>query len=242
MIIETKLRSLIKAITWRATATLTTITLVYLFFGRIDTALEIGGIEVTLKIFLYILHDRGWNKIKFGRKKFDPFVLWFTGLPVSGKTAIADAVYKELNKKDFEIERIDSHDVRELFPEVGFSRAERLYHLKRISFMIRILEKNKVSVVASFVSPYKEARDQIRKMIKTNYVEIYVKTKIETCKKRDERGVWERAVKGEIKNFTGVSDIYDEPESPDIILDTDQLSIEESAQKVIDYLEKSIDI
>jgi adenylylsulfate kinase len=239
MIIETKLRTLTKAITWRITATLTTIVLVYLFTGRVGMALQVGAIEVVLKIIFYFLHDRGWNKIKFGKKKFDPFVVWFTGLPVSGKTSIANRVFELLKNKEFELERIDSHDVRGMFPEVGFEREDRILHLKRVSFLVKMLEKNKVSVIASFVTPYKEARDVIRDMIDLNYIEVYVKTPLETCKIRDTRGVYERAERGEIRNFTGISDTYDEPIDPDIILDTEQLSVEESARRVIQYLQKN---
>jgi len=242
MIIETKLRSLIKAITWRIIATLTTIGLVYLFFGRLDTAVKVGVIEVTLKIIFYILHDRGWNRIRFGRKKIDPFVLWFTGLPLSGKTTIADRVFAALQKKEFEVERMDSHDVRELFPEVGFTRDERILHLKRVSFLVKMLEKNNVSVVASFISPYREAREEIRRMIDTNYVEIYVKASVETCQKRDTDGVYRRAQEGKIPNFTGISDTYDEPRNPDIILDTDRLTVEESTRIVLQYVEKKLNV
>lgn len=242
MIIETKMRTLVKAITWRVTATVTTIVLVYLFTGRVDTALEVGVLEVTLKILFYFLHDRGWNKIKFGRRKFNPFVIWFTGLPVSGKTTIAGRVLEMLKDKEFEIEWIDSHDVRKFFPEVGFEREERILHLKRVSFLIKMLEKNNVSVIASFVSPYEEAREIIRDMIDYNYIEVYVKSSVETCKKRDTRGVYQRAERGEIRNFTGISDTYDEPRNPDILLDTETLSVDESAEKVIGYLEKKLNI
>lgn len=240
MIIETKLRSVLKTLTWRVIATVTTIGLVYLFFGKLETAAAVGGIEVVLKVLFYFLHERAWGRSSIGRKKIDPFVLWFTGLPLSGKTTIADLVHDRLVKKKLEMERLDGRDVRKLFPEIGFSRDERIQHLKRISFLIKMLEKNKISVVASFISPYKESRDQIREMINQGYIEIYVKADIETCRKRDKKGKYLRADKGEIKNFTGVSDVYEEPESPDIILDTDKLSYEECADTVIRYVEKNL--
>lgn len=240
MIIETKTRSLVKAISWRIVATLTTIILVYIFFGKLELAAAVGGIEVVLKFVFYFLHERGWSLVRFGRKKVEPFVLWFSGLPVSGKTTIADLVYEKLSKKSLDIERIDSKNVRKFFPEVGFTRKERILHLKRVSYLVKILEKNNVSVVASFVSPYKEARENIRKMTGNNYVEIYVKASVETCKTRDERGIYKKAEKGEIKNFTGVSDLYEEPESPHIILETEKYSPTQCAEQVIRFVEKNL--
>lgn len=238
MIIETKYRSLAKAITWRIIATLTTITLVYIFFGRLELAAAVGGLEILLKLLFNFLHERAWLFIKFGKKKLEPFVLWFTGIPVSGKTTIADLVYNNISQGEMEVERLDGSHVRELFPEVGFTRKERIAHLKRVSHVIRMLEKNNVSVVASFISPYIEAREEIRHMIKENFIEIYVKASVETCKKRDKKGMYEKAEKGIIKNFTGISDVYEEPRSPALVLDTESFTPEQCCEQVISYVEK----
>jgi adenylylsulfate kinase len=240
MIVETKYRSMTKAITWRIIATLTTVILVYIFFGRLELAAALGGLEVLLKLLFNFLHERAWLAIKFGKKKMEPFVLWFTGLPACGKSTIADMVFDRLSHREFEIERLDGRDIRKLYPEVGFTRQERIAHLKRVSHMIGILEKNKVSVVASFISPYTESRDEIRKMIKENFVEIYVKASIESCKKRDTKGMYEKAERGEIKNFTGISDVYEEPRTPALVLDTENCSAEDCAEQVIRYVEKSL--
>jgi adenylylsulfate kinase len=240
VIIETKTRSLAKGITWRITATLTTVILVYIFFGRLEMAAAVGGIEVFLKLFLYFLHERGWGLLKFGRRYVDPFVLWFTGLPCSGKSTIADLVFEDLSKTELSVERLDSKEVRRLFPHVGYTREERLHHLSRVAFLVSMLEKNRVSVVASFVSPYKEARENVRTMTNDNYVEVYVKASIETCKQRDCRGIFKKAEKGEIKNFTGISDVYEEPESPDILLDTEKFSARQCADQVLAYVNKKL--
>ncbi len=240
MIIETKFRSLAKAITWRVIATLTTVVLVYLFFGKLELAAAVGGIEVVLKLLFNFLHERAWLIIKFGRKKVDPFVLWFTGRPLSGKKTIADMVYNELSRGDLEVSRLSGQGVRELFPEVGFTRQERIAHLKRVSHVVRMLEKNNVSVVASFISPYKEARQEINKMVKENYIEIYVKASVDACKKRDKNGMYERAERGEIKNFTGISDVYEEPDSPVLVLDTEKYSNQECSEQVLNYVNNSL--
>ena len=238
MYVETKTRSLLKAISWRIFATTTTTIIVYIFFKRLDLAIAAGAVESVAKIIIYFIHERLWNKIKIGKKKIEPFVLWFTGLPKSGKTAIADAVFEKLKKYDhIPIERIDSKDIRDLIPEIGFDRESRKIHLKRVGILIKRLQKNYTSVVASFVSPYKETRDCLRDMTE-NFIEIYVKASLETCMKRDKKGVYKEAIEGKRKNFTGVSDNYDEPENPDLVLDTEQLSVEESAQKVVEFIKK----
>ena len=119
--------------------------------------------------------------MRWGKKKIEPFNLWFTGLPLSGKTTIADKVYEELEKLDMPIERIDSKDVRELIPDIGFTREDRNRHMHRIGNLIRTLQKNSISTVASFVSPYRESRKAIREMVNNNIV-VYVKADVETCK------------------------------------------------------------
>ena len=237
MYIETKVRSVFKAFSWRFLATFTTAVIVYLFFGRLDLAAAVGVVESASKIVLYFLHERIWNRISWGRKEVTPFVLWFTGLPLSGKTTIADRVYDELKSMGLKVERLDSKQVRSLFPKAGFTREERLTHLGRVAFLCSMLEKNGVSVVASFISPYKEAREFARRICK-NYVEVYVKASLETCIKRDYKGLYEKALKGEIPNFTGVSDPYEEPESPEIVIDTESLSPDEAKDLILDYVKR----
>jgi adenylylsulfate kinase len=238
MYIETKVRSLLKAISWRFFATLTTTTIIFVFFGRLDLAIAAGLVELLIKIMVYFIHERIWYKIKIGKKKVEPFVIWFTGLPKSGKTVIADKVFEKLKKYDYvPIERIDSKDIRDLLPEIGFDRESRKLHLKRVGILIKILQKNSTSVIASFVSPYKETRECIKGMTE-NFIEIFVKASVETCIKRDDKGVYKEALEGKRKNFTGVSDNYDEPENPEIVLDTENLLIEESADIVFEYIKK----
>lgn len=235
MYIETKTRSIIKAISWRILATLTTMTLVYLFFHRLDLAAAVGVLEAFIKMVVYFLHERVWNRIKYGRKEIPSFVVWFTGLPLSGKTTIANLVYEKLKRDGIKVQRLDSKDVRSLFPEVGYTREERNRHIKRVGHLVSILEKQGVSTVASFISPYKESREFVRKLVR-NFVEVYVKASVEACMKRDRSGLYERAIKGEIKNFTGISDVYEEPVKPDIVLDTEKISPEVAAGIVYDYL------
>lgn len=232
---ESHLRSALKTISWRFWATVTTMALVYLFTGALTIAMAIGGIEVILKIIIYFLHERTWDKIRFGRKEISPFVLWFTGLPASGKTTLADSVAKKLSQVGFKVERLDGDNVRNIFPKTGFSKEERNIHIKRVGFLASILEKNGTIVVASFASPYKEARDFVRNLC-GNFVEIFVATPIEVCEKRDMKGLYEKARKGEIKNLTGVNDPYEVPDSPDLIVNTENKSAKDASDIVIKHL------
>ena len=234
---ETNKRSIVKGISWRVVATTTTIIIVYFFFGRLDLAIAAGLIESVLKVGLYWAHERAWFKVRWGKKKIEPFNLWFTGLPLSGKTTIADKVYIELEKMDIPLERLDSKDIRDLIPNIGFTRDDRNRHMHRIGFLIQKLQKNSISTVASFVSPYRESRKAIRTMV-TNNIVVYVKTDIETCKARDYKGKYEKALRGELKNFSGVNDVYEEPQHAEITIDTDSMSADEACAVIVKYVKK----
>jgi adenylylsulfate kinase len=212
--------------------------IVYLFFGDLELAVATVVLESSAKILLYWWHEKIWQKIRWGREKIEPFNLWFTGLPLSGKTTIADLVYKRLKELDIPLERIDSRDVRELFPEVGYSREDRIKHIKKVAYLIRILQKNSISTVCSFVSPYREARKFVREMV-TNNIVVYIKSDVKTCQARDYKGVYEKAIRGEIKNFTGISDIYEEPKYAEIVIDTREISPQEAVDIIVDYVKKS---
>ena len=235
---DTNIRSVVKGISWRVIASITTMIIVYLFFGRLDLAIATGLIETVFKLSLYWIHERAWLKVRWGRKQIEPFNLWFTGLPLSGKTTIADKVYTELEKLHIPLERIDSNNIRELLPNIGYSRSDRNIHMHRIGYLIQKLQKNSVSTVASFVSPYKESRKAIREMVKQNII-VYVKTDLETCKARDYKGVYKRAIAGELQNFTGINDVYEEPQHAEIIIDTDKMSADDAAKLIVKYVKKN---
>lgn len=239
MFIESKKRSVVKAFSWRFFATTTTIIIVFIFFGRLDLAIAAGIFESLSKIFIYFIHERIWNKVKFGKKRIEPFVVWFTGVPLSGKTTIANIVFEKISKYDFPIERIDSKDVREFIPQIGYTRPDRVRHLKRIEHLTCTLQKNSISVVSSFITPYVESRHSLRRNT-TNYIEIYIKASDETLRKRDRKGIYAKAESGEIKNFTGVSDVFEEPVNPEITIDTDIMTPEEAADMIVKYIKKNV--
>jgi len=169
------------------------------------------------------------------------FVLWFTGLPGSGKTTIAKSVRDRLSDMGFKTELLDGDWVRKTInPDAGFTREERKKHLIRVAWIARLLARNGVAVLCSFVSPYRDVRSEIRKIVEGDapFIEVYAKCSLEECIRRDPKGLYKRALAGEIKNFTGISDPYEEPENPDITLDTEHLSVSECVSKVIEYLKK----
>lgn len=239
MFIESKFRSVAKAVSWRFFATATTILIVWIFFGRLDLAIAAGIFESISKIFIYFVHERIWNRVKLGKKRIEPFVIWFTGVPLSGKTTVADLVYERLAVFEFPLERIDSKDIREVIPEIGYERSDRVRHIRRIQHLVKTLQNNSISVVCSFISPYLQSRDDLRKNT-VNFVEVYVKASPETVRSRDSKGIYEKADRGEIKNFTGVSDNYEEPLNPEITIDSDTVSPEEAAEQVFKYIRKNI--
>ncbi|MBC7364680.1 MAG: adenylyl-sulfate kinase [Candidatus Aminicenantes bacterium] len=166
------------------------------------------------------------------------FTLWFTGLPCSGKSAVADRVAEILRARNLKVERLDGDVVRQsLCRDLGFSKKDRDENIRRVTFVAKLLTRNGVAVLTSFISPYREIRAEARREI-GDFVEVYVKCPLEVCMARDVKGMYQKAIRGEIKEFTGISDPYEEPENPEIVLETDKETLEESAQKVIAGLKK----
>ena len=166
------------------------------------------------------------------------FTVWFTGLPCCGKTTVADRVAVILRGKGYRVERLDGDIVRQgLTTDLGFSRKDRDENIRRIAFVAKMLSRNDVIALATFVSPYREARRDARREIE-RFVEVYVRCPVEICVKRDVKGMYKKAREGKITHFTGVDDPYEEPEHPELILDTDKESVDESVQKVLQTLVK----
>ena len=164
--------------------------------------------------------------------------LWFTGLSGAGKTTVALEVEKRLLAKGLPVERLDGDVVREhLARDLGFSRADRDENIRRNSFVAALLTRNGIITLCCFISPYRRAREEARRLI-VSFVEIYVNAPLELCEKRDAKGLYARARSGEIAHFTGISDPYEPPEAPEIELKTGRESAAESAAKIIAYLEQ----
>jgi adenylylsulfate kinase len=166
------------------------------------------------------------------------FTLWFTGLSGAGKTTIAEIVERDLRRRFGRIEVLDGDIVRtNLSKGLGFSREDRNINVLRIGFVANLLTRNGVGVIVSAISPYKEARDQVRRRI-GDFIEVYVDCPVEVCAERDVKGLYKKAYAGEIKEFTGVSDPYEPPAAPELTLRTNEEEPQESARKVIERLEE----
>ena len=166
-------------------------------------------------------------------KESQGFTVWFTGLPCCGKTTVADRVAVKLKEQGYRVERLDGDIVREgLTNDLGFSRKDRDENIRRVAFVANMLSRNRVIVLATFVSPYRQARREARSVI-GRFVEVYVRCPVEICMQRDVKGMYQKARAGVISHFTGVDDPYEEPEHPELILDTDKETVEESVDKVL---------
>jgi adenylylsulfate kinase len=162
-------------------------------------------------------------------------VLWLTGLSGAGKSTVASAVEASLREVGVATEYLDGDAVRALSPS-GFSRAERDAHVRRVGFLASRLEHHGVTVICALISPYAEARDYVRSICAT-FLEVYVCTPLEECERRDAKGLYARARRGQVASFTGVSDPYEPPSRPDLTIDTSRLTLEESVSRVLDLWE-----
>jgi adenylylsulfate kinase len=167
------------------------------------------------------------------------FTLWFTGLSGAGKTTIADIVERELRFRHGKIEVLDGDIVRtNLSKGLGFSREDRDTNVLRIGFVADLLTRNGVGVIVSAISPFKEVRDQVRRNIGDDFIEVFVDAPLEVCAERDVKGLYEKAFAGEIPQFTGVSDPYEPPAAPELHIKTHEEEPHESARRVIAALEE----
>lgn len=232
---DTNLRTILKTISWRITATTTTVIIVYIFTGQIDTAIEVGLMEMVAKMLIYYFHERGWDKLKFGKKEIPSFVVWITGIPLSGKTTIGDLIADELKKDKRKHHRLDSHTVRALFPETGFEKNAVQRHIKRVGHLASILEKNGIVVIASFVSPYRESRQFVRGIC-SNFVEVHLKVDPDDVEKYDRDGFYQKARAGKYINVPGISSVFEVSENPELTFDMKKNSLDEVAKIIIKYL------
>lgn len=171
-------------------------------------------------------------------KNHQGFTIWFTGLPCCGKTTIANQVAFILKKRNYKVEQLDGDIFRQNFSkDLSFSKKDRDSNIQRATFLAKILTRNNIIVLASFVSPYRIQRRNARKEIK-KFIEVYVRCPIEICMKRDVKEMYKKALNGKLKHFTGVDDPYEEPEFPELILDTDSECVDESVIKVLHKIEE----
>lgn len=166
------------------------------------------------------------------------FTVWFTGLSGAGKTTLADRLEPILRERGLNVEKLDGDVVRtHLSKGLGFSREDRDTNIRRIAFVAQLLTRNGVAVITSAISPYESTRSEAREMI-GSFVEVYVRCSIDELSRRDVKGLYAKALRGEIQNFTGVSDPYEEPVNPDVVVDTETETVDQSLEKIVARLEE----
>jgi adenylylsulfate kinase len=169
--------------------------------------------------------------------------LWFTGLSGAGKSTVAHLVEQELRERGHRVEVLDGDVVRQnLSKGLGFSKEDRDTNIRRIAFVADLLSRNGVIAITAAISPYRETRDEARALMDGRFVEIHVQASVEECARRDVKGLYDKAFRGEIKEFTGVSDPYEDPLEPELALETEQETPEESARKVVELVEAQVEV
>jgi adenylylsulfate kinase len=162
-------------------------------------------------------------------------VLWFTGLSGSGKSTIGIEVRERLLAAGAKVEHLDGDTIRGVSPETGFTKPDRDAHIRRVGFLASRLEHHGVFVICTLISPYAESREQVRRMCR-RFVEIHVSTPLHECERRDVKGLYRRARRGEIANFTGIDAVYEPPSAPELRIDTSDISVQAAADLVMTAL------
>lgn len=178
------------------------------------------------------IHDR-WES-----NRHKSCILWFTGLSASGKSTLANALSRKLHDLGVKCYVLDGDNIRHgLNKDLGFSPEHRKENIRRIAEVAKLFVDAGLIVMTAFISPYKEDRDRARKLAKEGeFIEIFVKCCLEECERRDPKGIYKKARSGEIKEFTGISAPYEEPENPEIVVETDKFTLDECLDKIVGYL------
>ena len=226
-------QKVIKAIIYRLYSSLITFLISFILTQHFLVSLSIGVLDSILKIFSYYIFEELWSK--FTRFKAKPAVIFLTGLSGSGKTTIAKALMQQLQKKGIVPILLDGDEIRNVIKQTGFDEQSRKNHNLNVGYMASLLEGQGNFVIVSLISPYEDTRNTIRGLCK-NFKEVYVSTDIKVCMERDTKGLYAKAVSGEIKEFTGISAPYFPPKDPDVNIDTAKLSVPESVKKIFNVL------
>jgi adenylyl-sulfate kinase len=202
-------------------------------------ALNISILWNMVNMLLYYIYECLFS-LKFDTTvQTEGCVVWFTGLPCSGKSTIADALAERLRLRGKCVERLDGDIVRKsLCSDLGFSAEDRKKNLARIAFVSKLLSRNKTVVLCSFVSPYQKDRNDVRREIGGNFIEVYVACTPEECARRDVKGMWKQAKKGKIKGFTGFDAPYERPMNPQVVVSTGTEAVSDSVDTVLEYLDR----
>jgi len=210
---------------------------VYVLTRDIKHSLQLSVALEIVKVCIYFIYECVFDK-KFKLSKDEGFVLWATGCSGAGKTTLMDAVKEELDKSDRRTQRLDGDIVRStLCNDLGFSQKDRNTNITRVTFVAKLLSKNGTGVLCSFISPYRDIRQHVREQT-TNFIELHLVASKQALMERDPKGLYKKAKEGKIKNLTGFDGEFQVPYKPELAINTEVTSIEESVQIILDYLKK----
>ena len=165
-------------------------------------------------------------------------IAWMEGLPCSGKTTLSRAVAERLKARGAKVEILDGDEVRQMFsPELGFSRKDRELHARRVSYVARMLARNGVVVLVAMITPYETSRQTARAVAGVPFVEVWLRCPLDVCRQRDPKGLYRKTQEGQVSRMTGVDDPFEEPLNPDLVIDTNELSVLDSVERIVGYLE-----
>ena len=226
-------QKVMKTIIYRVYSSLITFIISFILTQHLLVSLSIGVIDSILKIFSYYIFEVLWSK--FTGFNASPAVIFLTGLSGSGKTTIAKALMKKLQEKGVVPVLLDGDEIRNVIKQTGFDEQSRKNHNLNVGYMASLLETQGNFVIVSLISPYADTRNTIRGMCK-NFKEVYVSTDIKVCIERDTKGLYAKAISGEIKEFTGISAPYFPPTDPEVNIDAAKSSVPESVKKILNVL------
>lgn len=225
--------TLLKAVSYRVYSSLITFVISYVITRNVLASVSIGIIDTLVKVGSYYLFDEVWKR-KFDRQP-KPAVIWLTGLSGSGKTTIADKLVAALNEKNIKSVKLDGDEIRNAIKLHGFDEDSRKKHNLNVGYIASLFEKQGNIVIVSLISPYRDVRDEVRTMCQ-RFLEVYLSTDLDTCIARDPKGLYQKAIAGEIKDFTGISAPYEAPLNPELNINTATLDVDKSVSKIMALL------
>jgi len=236
-LIDSTKRTLSKAISWKTSGFLILSALAYIITGSLKDTSIIAAVYHIIMLIFYYFHEKIWNRILWG--KTSGLFIQMTGLSGSGKTTIAKEVEIRLKKRGLKVEIIDGDEYREgICSDLTFSREDRNTNIRRLGFVGKVLARNNVVVIMSTINPYDNIRKELKEIHRART--IFIDCPIEKCIERDVKGLYKKAISGEIKNFTGISDPFETPKNADLVIKTDKLNIKKSVELLEKFILKQI--
>lgn len=231
--LESAKRSVVKSVSYRTFTSIVNLLVLLLLTGSFATAWKLGLTIELFKILTYYIHERAWSSIRYGMIHPKGRTFWFTGLSGSGKTTIANALAEKLKDKGYAVQILDGDSVRNTINKgLGFSEADRERNIFNIAHIAKLFNEAGVIVLVPVISPYDKLRKMARSIIE-DFTGIYIKCPLSVCEERDPKGLYKKVRAGEIKNFTGISDPFEEPTEFEISIDTSEISLQTALEIII---------